>query len=274
MKIAALNARSLVRMFFFKLSRYILAVKINPWSITRSLIAIPRFLIDRRKFYRSVNEREWPFHPYPILNEWNLESASLGEYFWQDLFVAKQIINENPARHIDVGSRVDGFIAHLACIRPVEVFDIRPLSAKIENVSFNQWDIMNPDPELTGVADCVSCLHTLEHIGLGRYGDPIDPDGWRKGLSSLASLVKREGGVWLSVPIGMQRVEFNAHRVFAPKTICDEAEIYQLELTEFYFLEGECLKQSNNINRDFDQLATVNYALGIFYFRKKRYDQI
>jgi hypothetical protein len=70
----------------------------------------------------------------------------------------------------------------------------------------------------------------------------------------------------------MQRVEFNAHRVFAPKTIYDEAKLHHLKLTEFHFLEGECLKQSNIIDRDFDRLALVNYALGIFYFRKELND--
>jgi hypothetical protein len=269
MKAVALYAKALIKKLLSKPSRYLYAVNINPLSIARSLIGIPRFLSDRRQFFRSVNEHEWPIRSYPILSEWNSESANLGEYFWQDLFVAKQIISENPARHVDVGSRVDGFIAHLACIRPVEVFDIRPLTARIDNVSFNQWDATNPDPKLTGVADCVSCLHTLEHIGLGRYGDPIDPDGWKKGLSSLARLVMPGGGLWLSVPIGIQHVEFNAHRVFAPKTINDEAKLHHLKLSEFHFLEGECLNQSLSIDNDFERLASVNYALGIFYFKKE-----
>lgn len=34
-------------------------------------------------------------------------------YFLQDIYVAKKVIKEQPQRHFDVGSRVDGFIAHL-----------------------------------------------------------------------------------------------------------------------------------------------------------------
>ena len=69
--------------------------------------------------------------------------------------------------------------------------------SEIEKLSFKQWAFAatNHDPERTGDANCVSCLHTLEHIGLGRYGDPIDPDGRIKGLSSFASLVKPGAGV-------------------------------------------------------------------------------
>ena len=98
-------------------------------------------------------------------------------------------MSQNPRSHIDVGSRIDGFIAHHICVRNVEVLDIRPLSAKIENVTFIQWDITDPSSALNGLADCVSSLHTFEHIGLGRYGDKSDPDVWDKGLKSIISLL-------------------------------------------------------------------------------------
>jgi len=176
------------------IQRYFLAVHLNPTLTFRSFIGIIRYFRDRKLFGELSTESFWSLNSYPILHDWNAESANLGEYFWQDLFVAKNIITQNPDRHVDVGSRVDGFIAHLACVREVEVFDIRPLSAKIENVSFTQWDLLSPREELDGVSDCVSCLHTLEHIGLGRYGDPVDPEGWKKGISSLARLIRKGGG--------------------------------------------------------------------------------
>jgi hypothetical protein len=34
-----------------------------------------------------------------------------------------------------------------------------------------------------GYCDSLSCLHALEHFGLGRYGDPIDPRGHEKGIT-------------------------------------------------------------------------------------------
>lgn len=165
----------------------------NPIQIIRSLAASPGFFSDYIKF--KLKSKNWKIKIYPVLLDKKQQSANLGEYFWQDLFVAKKIIEQNPNRHIDVGSRIDGFIAHLACVRQVEVFDIRPLTSEIENVEFTQFDITDPNPALNGAADCVSCLHTLEHIGLGRYGDKLDPDGWKKGLKSLVDLVAKGGGV-------------------------------------------------------------------------------
>ena len=235
-----------------------------------SFFEIPRYLRDRRNYSLVLkNHKEWPMAIYPIFLDRNTDSASLGEYFWQDFLVAKQIISQNPRRHIDVGSRIDGFIAHLACVRNVEVLDIRPLSAKIENVDFTQWDITDPDPALNGVADCVSCLHTVEHIGLGRYGDKLDPDGWRKGLKSLINLVAPGGGgLWLSVPIGIQRVEFNAHRIFDPITIIHAAGKLGMKLCSFFYLTDSGFIESSNVARDVEMLASKSYGLGIFFFTK------
>jgi len=147
------------------------------------------------------------------------ESATLGEYFWQDLFVAKRILADKPNRHIDVGSRIDGFVAHIACVRPVEVFDIRPLQADISNIHFVQWDITEENNKYTEIADCVSCLHTLEHIGLGRYGDRLDPDGWKNGFASLANLVKGGGSYGFQFRLecnvlSLTRIEFSLQKQF------------------------------------------------------------
>ncbi len=254
---------NLLKKFIFLCGQFYIYPKLT----IRSICNLPRFGIDLYQFRKHLG-CGWPIQIFPVLLDRTEPSSALGEYFWQDLFVAKKIIELDPKRHIDVGSRIDGFIAHLACVRSVEVFDIRPLSVDIHNLVFVQWDITNPNDEYQGVADCVSCLHTLEHIGLGRYGDKLDPDGWKKGLSSLATLVSQGGQFWLSVPIGIQRIEFNAHRVFNPKTIINEAIKSNLSLDSFYFLQADVLKKSNDIEADLDRLSKLNYSLGIYHFRK------
>jgi hypothetical protein len=91
-------------------------------------------------------------------------------YFHQDLVVAGYIFASNSERHIDVGSRVDGFVAHVASFRVIEVIDVRPLPVTTHsNIQFFKADLMHDvGSELT---DSLSCLHALEHFGLGRYGD-------------------------------------------------------------------------------------------------------
>ena len=117
---------------------------------------------------------------------------------------------------------MDGFIGHLAVFREVEVIDIRPQPVPVSNVTFHQLDLMEKlPPRWLAATDSLSCLHTLEHFGLGRYGDPIDVDGHLKGLEQLKRMVEPEGMLYLSTPLGPQRVEFNAHRVFAAQTLID-----------------------------------------------------
>jgi hypothetical protein len=163
--------------------------------------------------------REFPFGKiYPILNDRFSESGSAsGHYFHQDLLVARRIFLNNPVAHVDVGSRIDGFVAHVASFRSIEVLDIRPpVSNTIPNVIFKRADLMAPiDKKLENYCDSLSCLHALEHFGLGRYGDPVNYDGYLLGLKNLTKLLKPGGKLYLSVPIGPQRIEFNAHRVFS-----------------------------------------------------------
>ena len=118
-----------------KINSAALALNLNLLAIVLSLKNLPKYFSDRNRFIKYLDLKKWSFRSYPMLLDNKSEAASLGEYFWQDLFIAKKIIKKNPIKHIDIGSRIDGFIAHLACVRQVEIFDIRPLTRKIENVN-------------------------------------------------------------------------------------------------------------------------------------------
>lgn len=265
-----MNLIKTVKKVLISLNKILNAIGINFYFTFKTLPKVPRYFRDVKEFLtmnRSQSE-QWLFYFYPILHEKNSQAALLGEYFWQDFFVAKEIIKLNPQVHVDVGSRIDGFIAHLACLRKVKVFDIRPLDYQIENVEFIQWDITNPNPNYKELADCVTCLHTIEHIGLGRYGDAINPNGWQLGLKSLNALLKVNGILWLSAPVGRQRIEFNAHRIFSPITIVQYAENLNLSLEAMYYINSKGLVSVQDIKKSLAELAKEEYNLGIFQFRK------
>jgi hypothetical protein len=184
--------------------------------------SLSRVHADRKKVVeqkaKSADSALFPLgRAFVVTGEWTDEGGvASGHYFHQDLVVARDIYLSNPRRHIDVGSRVDGFVAHVAAFREIEVMDVRRINAKVSGIVFHQQDLMSLDPEWKESADSVSCLHALEHFGLGRYGDPIDFDGWRLGLENLQELLIPGGTLYLSVPTGVQqRIEFNAHRVFS-----------------------------------------------------------
>lgn len=244
---------------------------IDVFKFFRAVYAYPAYLRDLAEFRRiSVI----PVTRKPCLHDrFDDGGAIKSEYFWQDLLVAQKIFNANPARHLDIGSRIDGFVAHVASFRDIEVIDIRPLSLKIPRVTFIQADMMQPlgeDSELIGKYDSVSCLHVIEHFGLGRYGDPIAARGYQQGIENLARLIAPEGMLYLSTPIGEERVEFNANWVFDPRSIIDFAKQAGLTLFQLTVIErGTTLHHdAGRTAESLKKLAEQHYALGIFIFQR------
>ncbi len=251
---------------------WIEAFGLNPISLVSAFRHLPRYIMDGFRFRSALRQshKPWPLLPRPCLHDRNAQSgAARGHYFHQDLLVARKIFDRNPNKHVDVGSRIDGFVAHVASFREIEVFDIRPLDVTIPNVTFRQFDIMKPAPEFRACCDSLSCLHTLEHFGLGRYGDPIDPEGHIRGFETLMQLLEPGGILYLSVPIGKQRVEFNAHRIFDPRTIIEMAKD-RLVLADFHYIDdiGALHEHAIRDARPTISSADLWYALGIFEFRK------
>ncbi len=207
----------------------------------------------------------------PCLHDWYEESGSItDEYFWQDLHVARKIYLASPQRHVDIGSRVDGFVAHVAVYREVEVFDIRPLSTRIPGIHFTQADLTHLSDQYFDYCDSLSCLHALEHFGLGRYGDPVDPQGYKTGLATMARMLRSGGVFYLSIPVGREVVEFNAHRVFEPNALMNLAVSSGLVLRDLAWVKsGRTLVESGNPIIDLGKLGGSDYALGIFTFVKQ-----
>jgi len=110
----------------------------------------------------------------------------------------------------------------------------------------------------------LSCLHAAEHAGLGRYGDPLDPAGTRKAAAELSRVLAPGGSLFFAVPVGRQRVAFNAHRIHSPATIIDY--FGGLELVEFSGV-GDDRRFRERI--DLHELDDADYALGMFWFRKQ-----
>jgi len=240
---------------------------IDPRTMLRSLRGVFRYIPD---LFRFRSKYTGPLELMPCLNDWHEEGgATKSEYFWQDLLVARNIFEANPATHVDIGSRVDGFVSHVASFREIEVFDIRPIAMKIPGVKFKQADLMNRLPEQKEYCDSLSCLHALEHFGLGRYGDPIDPDGFKHGLVNMSRLLRNGGRFYLSVPIGVERVVFNANRVFDPRTIARIADEQGLLLRSLTIIqEGGKYMEIVPDPPTLAQWATQRYALGLFIFDK------
>ena len=247
---------------------------VDPKKTFRSFAEIPTYLKNRRLLKRQADHAsaDFPFgKPYPCFGDRSDESGSASSvYFLQDLIVAQRVHLNQPTRHIDVGSRIDGFVAHVASFRQIEVLDIRPLTAQIPNVAFRQADLMKDlPPELRECCDSVSCLHTIEHFGLGRYGDSINFDGYRLGLENLHRLLKRHGKFYFSTPIGPQRIEFDAHRVFSLTHLLELfRENYRIDRYSYIDDQGRLFQDVTLDDQIIKSNCGCTYGCGIFEMTK------
>ena len=233
-----------------------------------------KFSADLRRFraLQAKSHCAMPFGKfYPCIDDYNAESGTAaGHYFHQDLIVAQRIYAANPKRHVDVASRIDGFVAHLAVFREVEVFDVRPLTTSAKNIVFRRCDITTEiAPEYVDYCDSVSCLHALEHFGLGRYGDNLDPDGHLKGLDNLRRILRSGGILYLAVPIGPHRIEFNAHRVFGvPELTHMVSERFAVRRFSFIDDAGELHNDVALTGADSQGQFGCRFGLGILELQK------
>ncbi len=224
-----------------------------------------RFRKDRKEWLRKGGKIT---SNYMILQDYDKSAGQTkGDYFHQDLLVANMIYDSKPKRHVDIGSRLDGFVAHVASFREIEVIDIRPIKKSIhKNIKFIQADMMNPLK--LKKTDSLSCLHAIEHFGLGRYNDPIDIDGHNKGINNLVSLIEKNGTLYISFPIGVNdQIVYNAHRIFHPKSIFKNHSIRScMELIKFDYVDASGdLHLDINLDTDLEQLT---YGCGIYTFKK------
>ena len=172
---------------------------------------------------------------FPCLGEDTGETPVEPTYFFQDAWAFERILAASPSRHVDVGSH-HRFVSFLSKVVPTTMVDLRPLRAHMESIGFVEGTILAlpfPDSSLPSV----SSICVVEHVGLGRYGDPLDPHGTEKALDELKRVVAPGGDLYVSLPIDeVDREHFNAHRVFSEETALRMFEPF--EVVERRYIRG------------------------------------
>lgn len=254
----------LVSRFLRLVGRPLIGLGFDPRRL-RDLRQVPRYLAQRRAFQRLGGRID---ETYPVFSDYDAQAGSIVDhYFHQDLLVAGYVRQAAPRRHVDVGSRIDGFVAHVASFREIEVLDVRPLAdIGHPNIRFLQADLMSEAQAQAEITDSLSCLHALEHFGLGRYGDPLDPEGHLKGFRNLCRMLRPGGTAYISFPVGHRtQVCFNAQRIFHPLELLGWLGA-DMSLLRFDFIDD-----AGQLHRDWDlqsRLPQAQFGCGIYTIRK------
>ncbi|MCD7726283.1 MAG: DUF268 domain-containing protein [Clostridiales bacterium] len=186
-------------------------------------------------------------------------------YFAQDIWGGAKIYRNNPIKHYDIGSRLDGFIAHLLVFREVNYIDIRPLPFKIPRLHFIQGDATNLEGFENNSIESLSSFHAIEHFGLGRYGDEVDPDAYLKVISNIQRVIKPGGHAYIGVPIGPKdKLVFNAHRIFAIRTILELFD--EMKLQDIAVVKSTSAYAEKIVEEQYHLVE--DYSCGLFEFIK------
>ena len=183
-------------------------------------------------------------------------------YFYQASWMARNLAKTKPPLHVDVGSDIK-MVAVLSAYAPLVFVDYRPLHVHQTGLTPIAGDITRL-PFSDGSISSLSCLHVIEHIGLGRYGDTIAPSAHFVGLRELERVLARSGRLYLSTPIGRDRVCFNAHRIFATQTILNA-------LPSLKFINFSLVDDQGHFadGCELSRAANLSYGCGMFVMIKK-----
>ena len=211
---------------------------------------------------------------HAFLDDKAAPAGGLSQYLTQDLWAAKKIFElDRDEKHYDVGSRIDGFITHLLCFgKSVVMIDVRPFPHKIdERLEFVQADATNLESIQDDSLYSLSALCSLEHFGLGRYGDPIDPEACDKAICAIQRVMKPGGKVYISLPIGQDEIWFNNGRIFKPQSV---VELFtDMRLIEFSIAtpngEPPLIKNVNPKDNDNLNSPSDSCFVGLFEFEKR-----
>lgn len=236
-----------------------------PFADPRRLLSafrLPRFFLDMHAYRQKAPEETVRLRDaFPCLMDRTSTTPFDPHYFYQGAWLARKLAAIQPSHHIDVGSSVltmsvlSGFV-------PTTFVDYRPLQTALPGLSLIAGNATQL-PFADGALRSVSCLHVVEHVGLGRYGDPIAPGGTRAAICELARVVAPGGRLYLTTPVGCERVCFNAHRVSAPQSVVAAAA--GLELVSFSLVDDEGRFLSDC---EMQRARRLDYGCGMFEFQR------
>ncbi len=236
---------------FFDLLKFVYGLKGYIW-----------FFRDYIKFYMTSEITPKITNIFPQLHDKKNFTPFDAHYFYQQIWVFENVLKRKPKSHIDIASTYE-LSGYLSKIVPTTFIDYRPVDTKLKNLKIMRGDITDLPLEDNSVSS-LSCLHVLEHIGLGRYGDPVDSLSYKKAVSELQRVLKSDGLLYFSTPIGKEAVYFNAHRVFFPLTIIEL--FFDLKLLDFSVVDDDGNYLENQKPEKFSKL---NYGCGLFLFTRK-----
>ncbi len=235
----------------------------------RTISRYKNFVADFRRF-RCLARESNPRFPlrwenrFPCLEDKTATTGFDRHYIYHPAWAARVLARTKPGFHVDIASSLH-FVSLVSAFLPVKFYDYRPADLHLSNLTCEKADLLAlPFPDAS--VKSLSCMHVVEHVGLGRYGDPLDPHGDLKAMRELQRVLAPDGSFLFVVPVGKPVLQFNAHRIYSRAQILDQFS--KLALQEFTLIpespeDGPPISNASNERTDRE-----NYGCGCFWFRR------
>lgn len=199
----------------------------------------------------------------PYLDDATSETPFDAHYVYHPAWAVRIVKQISPALHVDISSTLH-FCTMLSAFVKTIFYDYRPAKLTLSDLTCHEADLTNLFFESESVQS-LSCMHTLEHIGLGRYGDPIDPNGDLKAINELSRVCAVNGDLLVVVPVGKKQLVFNAHRIY-------DAEEFLSFFPDFELLDFSLVTDEGNFieKATFNLAASQSYGCGCYWLKKVR----
>jgi SAM-dependent methyltransferase len=212
--------------------------------------------------------QEWKDR-YPRIYDKTSATGFDRHYIYHPAWAARIVAQNMPAFHVDISSTLH-FCTIVSAFVPVKFYDYRPADIQLPGLDSEAADLLSL-PFANDSIISLSCMHVVEHVGLGRYGEPLDPDGDLKAVAELKRVLAPGGSLLFVVPIGKPIIAFNAHRIYSYDQVV--TCFSELKLREFTLIPdtpddvGPILQAT----REFADNQT--YGCGCFWFKKDDNDK-
>ena len=254
------------------MSRVIKYLSMKLYGFFHPFVAAIPYFLEYRKFCKSAKEQKddrfelsWK-NAYPCLNDKTSDTPFDYHYVYHTGWAARILAKTQPKEHVDISSSLY-FVSIASAFVKMKFYDYRPADLVMSNLESGAADIMTLPFEGNSL-ESLSCLHVMEHIGLGRYGDPINAAADLTAISELKRVVKPGGTLIFATPIGGKaKVMYNAHRIYTYELL--EKLFEGFEIADFAVISDSpkayhFIEHATKADAD-----ACNYGCGCFWFRKK-----